>query len=56
MNTNKYGYVMTQREVATALKMGRGMVAYLENSAMEKIKKELAKRKIDARLLFKDEK
>jgi len=56
MNVNKDDIHMTQREVAEALGIDRGLVHYIEKSAIKKIKKELEKRKIDAKLLFKDTK
>ena len=56
MNVNKDETHMTQREVAEALGMNRGLVHYIEKLAIAKVKKELKKRNIDAKLLFKDTK
>ena len=56
MNVNKDDIHMTQREVAEALGMNRGLVHYIEKAAIAKVKKELKKRNIDAKLLFKDTK
>ena len=56
MNVNKDDIHMTQREVAEALGMNRGLVHYIEKVAIAKVKKALKKRNIDAKLLFKDTK
>ena len=56
MNVNEDETHMTQREVAEALGMNRGLVHYIEKVAIAKVKKELKKRNIDAKLLFKDTK
>jgi len=44
MNSEKESnFVMTQREVAQTLGIGRGLVEYIERTAMEKIKNTLEK-------------
>lgn len=56
MQINKDEVHMTQKEVAEALGIERGLVNYIEKVALKKFKKELEKRNIDIKLFFKDEK
>ena len=55
--SQKNDYAMTQAEVGHALGITRGMVHHIENAALEKIKRELERRGIQAFDLFevKDE-
>lgn len=52
MNKNKYDSAMSQREVAKALNIGRGLVSHIESAAMKKIKVALAERGIKVSDLF----
>ena len=54
MKKDKNESNMTQQEVAKALGIGRGLVAHIERMAIKKLRKELEKRNIDPKILFKD--
>ena len=54
MQVDKSEYVMTQKEVAEKLGIGRGMVNFIEKKAIEKVKKELERRGLDVKHLLED--
>jgi len=54
MKVEKYAYHMSQKEVAQELKISRPFVNSIEKRAMEKVRQELERRGIDAKLFFKD--
>ena len=54
MQVKSTEFSMSQKEVAKELGIGRGHVNLIEKQALEKVRQELERRGIDAKLFFKD--